>query len=171
MPPLPAGPIFQSSESSKSPNSSFVTRSVTGVVFASVPSMIFQPSGTVSLLYPRQWSSDFPSKSVCQPLFAAVLTLLCALVPATISVSAAAALITLVHRFIGTFLLRAHSLLLVREPSHVSDTRPAGRRTVVRTGREVQRSRGQGAQWSSSPLASMTHTPAAMLSRLARQRT
>src|SRR6266850_2480203 len=64
MPLFPASPIFHSSSSSKSPNSSFDTMSFTGVVFASVPSTIFQPSGTASVLYPRQASSDLPSNSV-----------------------------------------------------------------------------------------------------------
>src|SRR5438045_1490211 len=37
--------------------------SPTGPSFASVPLATRQPAGIASLLYPRQWSSDFPSNS------------------------------------------------------------------------------------------------------------
>src|SRR5713101_3338807 len=72
MPLLPARPIFHSSSSSKSPNSSLVIRSPTCPSFARVLSTIFQPSGILSLLYPRQASSDLPSKSVCQEVDAGI---------------------------------------------------------------------------------------------------
>src|SRR5437763_16903390 len=53
MPLFPASPIFHSSSSSKSPNSSFDTMSVTGRVFDKTPSANVQRDGIVSTLYPR----------------------------------------------------------------------------------------------------------------------
>src|SRR5262245_32624643 len=63
MPALPASPIFHSSSSSKSPNSSRETISPIELSLASVPSTMFQPLGTASVLKPRQASSDLPSNS------------------------------------------------------------------------------------------------------------